>query len=88
MIFSAVIPCSFFDQCEDNVTEHQECAKDEQECKGCSPFSICSPQQGYAYSTTSYSIVLGSTNSRTDYNKFIVGSESDYHPSLLQPPRC
>ncbi len=90
LMASAVIPCSVLDNCEDEVkTAHQYGPEGkEHECKNCSPFSICSPLQGFYPGSISYTANLHLTVFEIDYNHFIAGLVSDYYPTLLQPPRC
>ncbi len=90
LIVSAIIPCSFFDHCEDEVkTTFQDCGNEEEhECKNCSPFSICSPQHVFFARAANYAANLNTAIYELNYSHFIAGLVSGYHPTLLQPPRC
>ena len=90
LIVSAMVPCSFFDHCEDEVNiEQQACTeREDHECKNCSPFSFCSPQQAFFANTINYSAGVKPAFFKVDYHHFIAGLISGYHPTLLQPPRC
>lgn len=90
LIVSAMVPCSFFDHCEDEAkTAFQDCGdKEKHECKDCSPFSICSPQHGFFPGTANYATELNAAIFEPRYSHFIAGLVPGYHPTLLQPPRC
>ena len=88
ILLSAVVPCSIFDQCEEE--EHLEQAKgsdEEQECSNCSPFSSCSSTAGFTVTSLSISTEpVDCFNSPTS-DLYHFPSRSEYYPKLFQPPR-
>lgn len=89
MLFSTVVPCSVFDRCEDEVCTEQSPDTKDKSCKDCPPFSMCSA--GNEYVANNNLIIqrpethFPALTTFIDLNSFI---DSDYHPTLFQPPRC
>jgi len=88
ILFSAVVPCSIFDKCEDDQHIEQTSNKEQRkDCNNCSPFSFCSSTHGFTQSTINTSIETVQFNTLPTYSDYHFSSISEYHSSLFQPPR-
>lgn len=88
ILLCAIVPCSFFDDCESDLAQEQTAAKGPyQECANCSPFSICSACQtaaGLPQQLTLAVLLNGSPYLYTSYTSFL---KQGHYATLFQPPR-
>ncbi len=54
ILLSSVIPCSLFDNCEKEYTGQATASLPENDCKDCSPFSICSIGHGFTINNENF----------------------------------
>jgi len=88
MLSSTIIPCSVFDDCvEENCTTQSPDGED-QDCKDCSPFSVCSPTSVlFTITNTNAIIVPAAVNAAVKYSNFSQRFNSEYYSRPFQPPR-
>jgi hypothetical protein len=88
IVVSALIPCSFFDKCEEESYIEQTSGSDhENDCNDCSPFSACSSASGFPIDNEITSLDTLFFYTSQCYNEFHSSSKSEYYQSLFQPPR-
>ncbi|WP_394350034.1 DUF6660 family protein [Agriterribacter humi] len=89
ILFSAVVPCSFFDNCEEEQSTAGSAGSDhKKDCSNCSPFSICSSAPGFTLNTISTSFEPVAFNNSPAYSEYCFSFKSGYYSSLFQPPRA
>ena len=87
ILFSAVVPCSVFDNCEDQThTEQSSNSDHRKDCNNCSPFSICSSASGFTFNNENTSLEPVVFHNSPSYNDYYFSSKSEYYSSLFQPP--
>ncbi len=88
ILFSAVVPCSIFDNCEEGEnTEQTSNTGHKKDCNDCSPFSICSAAHGFTDNSNHPVIEPIDVYSSLSYGEYYFSFKSEYHASLFQPPR-
>ena len=88
VLFSAIVPCTFFDNCEEEEhTEQTANNHHEKDCSGCSPFSVCSSASGFTFNTITTSVEPVEFYYSPTYGEYYFSSKSGYYSSLFQPPR-
>ena len=88
ILFSAVVPCSIIDNCEEQEHTGQTSNTDhKKDCSNCSPFSICSSASGFPLNTVTTSLEPVEFYNSPAYSEYNFLSKSEYHSSLFQPPR-
>lgn len=88
ILFSAVVPSSIIDNCEEeDCTEQTSKTDQEEDCANCSPFSICASCHGFTLNTVYTAIQPVAFNTSPAYGVYKFSSKSEYHPTLFQPPR-
>jgi hypothetical protein len=88
ILFSAVIPCSVFDNCQgEEHTAGSSGSEQRKDCNGCSPFSICSAAQGFTVTNNTPSIEPAEFYFPPSYGNFHFSFTSEYFSNLFQPPR-
>ncbi|WP_143075724.1 DUF6660 family protein [Parafilimonas terrae] len=87
ILFSIIVPCSFFDKCEEKQ-QIQQAANNKQKnnCDNCSPFCVCSSAHNFTNNIIA-AIEPAIFRKEIVYNDYYLSSSSEYHPSLFQPPR-
>lgn len=87
ILFSAVVPCSVFDNCEQEI--HASASSDttpSKSCNACSPFCICSAH-GFAVMNNDPTIGQEPVDRLTSYCEFYASFLPGYSSRLFQPPR-
>jgi hypothetical protein len=88
IMFSAVVPCSIFDKCEEiRHTEQASKSFPVKDCNNCSPFSVCAAAHGFTITHENFSIETFAFNSPLFYNEYDFSSKPGYYFSHFQPPR-
>lgn len=88
MLSSTIIPCSVFDNCAEETCTTQTSDAEDQDCKDCSPFSVCSPTSVlFTYTNTNAIIVPAVVNATVKYSNFSQRFNSEYYSRPFQPPR-
>ena len=87
ILFSAVVPCSIVDNCEEDPTEKTSGSDNEKNCNNCSPFSICNAASGFTLSSENITLIPLMLYNSPTYSEYYFSSKSEYYPSLFQPPR-
>ncbi|SDD26037.1 hypothetical protein SAMN04487894_107151 [Niabella drilacis] len=88
VLFSSMLPCSVLDGCEDEHTMEQSSRPEKHnDCSNCSPFSICSVYHGCVINPANIGLTVPGTYIVQAYPDFYIGTRSDYHARLFQPPR-
>jgi len=88
ILLSATLPCSFFDQCEEEVsTETTNTPHTKNDCSGCSPFSVCYAATGFTLhalttSTAPFLVCLMLT-----YGEYKYPFKAGYASNCFKPPR-
>jgi len=89
LLFSALVPCSIFDNCEASSCAEQASDTDQhKDCNSCSPFSICSSASGVIIPTTTSLIQPPELLHSPIYGEYQFSSNVEYHASFFQPPRA
>ncbi len=86
LLFTAVVPCTYIDRCEEETTQHSDSAPDKN-CSNCPPFSICSKTQGFALQHFSLAPRQAVTAAPLLYSEYHFSLPANYASSLFQPPR-
>jgi hypothetical protein len=87
-MISTVVPCTVFDNCEDEKTEQAADADHKNECSDhCPPFSICS--SAYCFIDNSHPPAISPVTEYSPclYGEYYFSPKSVYYPSFFQPPR-
>ncbi len=88
ILFCAVVPCTVFDACEEEILVAQTTTESpEEDCNNCSPFSICAACQSVANTVEQMIIELPVFYHSSFYMDFYPSSKSEYHTTHFQPPR-
>jgi hypothetical protein len=88
ILFSAVVPCSIIDNCEEEEhTEQTSNTDHKKDCSNCSPFSICSSASGFTINSVSTFLEPVEFYNSPSYSEYNFSSKSEYYSSLFQPPR-
>jgi hypothetical protein len=87
ILLSAVVPCTVFDQCEEEEkTEQHSATRHEKDCANCTPFSFCSTTAGFTLNAVNLEIVPIPLINSPSYSEYISAPKSEYYSSLFQPP--
>lgn len=92
VIILASIPCCANDGCNDNIRTEQSTARHEEpkkdcDCKGCSPFIVCSCSSGFVFSYRNYIFLFSGaylTIPTPHYKQSFIES---YFAEIWQPPK-
>jgi len=88
LLFSAIVPCSIFDNCEQNENTQQTSDTDhKKDCGGCPPFSICSATHGFTINSRTPLMEPIQFYPTSSYSQFYSSFKSEYYSSYFQPPR-
>jgi hypothetical protein len=87
ILFSAVVPCSLLDNCEEEYENQTSASYPAKECKECSPFSICSIRHGFAIHVESLLTEPLVVFTSVLYREIIYSAISAYYFTHFQPPR-
>lgn len=88
ILFCAVVPCTVFDTCEEDISAAQTTTENrEDDCTNCSPFSICAACQSVAHTVEQMRFELPVFYHSSFYMDFYLSSKSEYHTTHFQPPR-
>jgi hypothetical protein len=88
ILFCAIVPCTVFDDCEEELfTEQTTNENAGEDCSNCSPFSICTSCHNAAPAVQLLTIQLPLFYSSHSYSEFYCSSKSEYHNRHFEPPR-
>jgi hypothetical protein len=87
ILLSTLVPCSFFDNCEEEYSEQASSSFPENDCNDCSPFSICSIGYGLAINAQTVLADPFIVFASTIYREIIYSTGSSYYFTHFQPPR-
>ncbi|MFN2439754.1 MAG: DUF6660 family protein [Chitinophagaceae bacterium] len=88
ILFSAVVPCSIIDNCEEEEDREQTSnSNHKKDCNNCSPFSICSYASGFILNGVNITLEPVVFHNSPTYSEYYFSSKSEYYPNLFQPPR-
>ena len=86
ILFCAVVPCSMFDNCEEEHTGQTSRPLPLKECNGCSPFSTCSSANSFIISHEVISALSFAFPGKPSHNRYPFAFKSEYYFSFFQPP--
>ncbi len=87
ILLSAIVPCSLFDDCEEENAEQTSASFPEKDCNDCSPFSICSTGHGFAINLESQLTEPLVVYTPVLYREINYSAKSGYYFTHFQPPR-
>lgn len=88
ILFSATVPCSIFDNCEEREQAGQTPYSDhKKDCNNCSPFSTCASAPGFTISPAYPGIGIAIFDGTTEFGELTVSPGAEYYSTLFQPPR-
>jgi hypothetical protein len=88
ILFSAIVPCSIFDNCEDeHQTQQSSKPLPVKDCNNCSPFSICASAHGFIINFEALTLEPAAFYNSSSYSEYYLSTKSEYFFTHFQPPR-
>ncbi|MBS1741733.1 MAG: hypothetical protein JST81_01755 [Bacteroidetes bacterium] len=88
ILFSAIVPCTFFDNCgEEHNTEQTPGKNQKKECDNCSPFCSCSTTYGFTLNIVHSLPTILIAYKPVVYPVYQCSPASAYTSGYFQPPR-
>jgi hypothetical protein len=90
ILLSAVVPCSFFDTCEEEQDHPEQTSRPFRltDCDNCSPFSICASAHGFVVNHQRVSLKMPiAFIEKPSYTNYHMVLKAGYQAAFFQPPK-